>query len=72
MILITTKDFKKFLINSDHKMELVDNKSKNISRIKIFDTMVDGQNYLDSLLYYGYRQMVIDINPDDLLLKNKK
>ena len=71
MILITTKDFKKFLINSDHKMELVDNKSKNISRIKIFDTMVDGQNYLDSLLYYGYRQMVIDINPDDLLLKNK-
>ena len=72
MILITTKDFKKFLINSDHKMELVDNKSKNISRIKIFDTMVDGQNYLDTLLYYGYRQMVIDINPDDLLLKNKK
>ena len=71
MILITTKDFKKFLINSDHKMELVDNKSKNISRIKIFDTMVDGQNYLDSLLYYGYRQMVIDINLDDLLFKNK-
>lgn len=71
MILITTKDFKKFLINSDHKMELVDNTSENISRIKIFDTMEDGQNYLDSLLYYGYRQMVIDINTDNLLFKNK-
>lgn len=71
MIVITTKDFKKFLTNSEHKMELVDNTSKNISRIKIFDSIDDGQNYLDSLLYYGYRQMVVDINPDDLLFKNK-
>ena len=71
MIVITTKDFKKFLINSDHKMELVDNKSENISIIKIFDSIENGQNYLDSLLYYGYRQMVVDINPDDLLFKNK-
>ena len=71
MIVIVSKDFKEFLINSQHEMELVDNTSKNISRIKIFDSFKDGQNYLDSLLYYGYRQMVVDINPDYLLFKNK-
>ena len=70
MIVIASNDFKRFLINSESKMEMVDNNSKNIGRIKIFNSREEANVYLDSLLYYGFYQKIVDINPDNLLKKN--